>query len=688
MKFYTFVLIILLFLFLFSTETLIPAQHPTSELNINVHQETVDDWYKQPQIYAMVALPPDKIKKYHTTVNGLWNGFIGENFSSPFALGMLVESIFSGRTYSSDKEFVDTQHDQGMLVPGTILTTQGHRSFQQDDFEEFACRSVNGELCLWDAESDSYWMNALYPGFIDWCINHGKKAIDAGADIIVLDEIQGNSLIPLYQWSSQYTGIPAPGFSSETIEAFRVYLVETYTSQELSNFFEIEDIETAKLKDRIGQTMNLSYLDRIQADALIEDYQLFLEQSNFEAKKRLIQSLRDYAEEKNKSLVISANSFALGTPQSFGFWAKGLIFADLIDLFTFENTYTAVFDQTIPDFYQTKWLAWHRLAYAATGAPAVSLIDTQTLKAVNENMFPLLGFSHSLGILCAESFANKGSFVNYHFPVFNRERNWNDVQKIHEFVTDNCDLYDYSAESYGDVSLLFLYSKGMREHMNTYLGCAQALAESHIPFEVVFDGDGMYLNASLSFEDIKDYPVLIIPSLLKITPEQKNVIKTYVQEGGVALIFDAEEMDLDDFTGEVSYGNGLFYIFKEDLAKKYFETYDDSYRRLLADTISSYSDISLLINNNDRKIIATPYYQNDNNRVILHLVNYDHIGFFDFIWPHSNIQIELTYPSFLVESIHIKYMDDSIEKLDFEYDQDYIYFTVPFLKDYAVVIID
>ena len=34
-----------------------------------------------------------------------------------------------------------------------------------------------------------YWMNASNPAFIDWCINHGKKAIDADADMIVLDEI-------------------------------------------------------------------------------------------------------------------------------------------------------------------------------------------------------------------------------------------------------------------------------------------------------------------------------------------------------------------------------------------------------------------------------------------------------------------------------------------------------------------
>ncbi len=89
----------------------------------------------------MVALPPNDVQKFHITVNGLWNGFFVENLSSPFAYGRYFESIYSGKTYESDEEFVQSQHDQGLLVPGTILTTQGHESLQGDLLEEFACRS-------------------------------------------------------------------------------------------------------------------------------------------------------------------------------------------------------------------------------------------------------------------------------------------------------------------------------------------------------------------------------------------------------------------------------------------------------------------------------------------------------------------------------------------------------------------
>jgi len=241
-------------LFLFSSVHIFVA-HQSKDTNKVMNQTTPlteVDWYLYPQIYAMTAMPSEMIDEYHITVNGLWNGFIGDNLSSPFALGRLLESVFGGNTYDSDADFVQAQHDKGMIVPGTILTIQGHRSFQQDDFDTFASRSIDGALCPWDKGADSYWMNILDPGYLEWCINHGKKAIDAGADIIVLDEIQGNSLIPTYQWASQYTGDPAPGFSDVTINGFQQYLIEAYSSSELSDFFGIPDINTYDLKTRIA----------------------------------------------------------------------------------------------------------------------------------------------------------------------------------------------------------------------------------------------------------------------------------------------------------------------------------------------------------------------------------------------------------------------------------------------------
>jgi hypothetical protein len=657
-----------------------PEKHPANDAH--------NAWYTSPQVYNMGAFSTEDIEKYHITVNGLWNGFIGDNLSSPFAFGRLLEYVFSGKMYESDKAFVDAQHAQGVKVPATILTTQGHRSFQEDDFEGFACRSVNGELCFWDESSDSYWMNANNPGFINWCIEHGKKAIDAGADMIVLDEIQGNGLIPLYQWSSQYTGLPAPGFSKQTIAAFQSYLLEKYTVDELRSLFNISSIESYDFCSRIAATMNLTYEDRITVDPLIKEYCVFLEVSNFDAKKHLIESLRTYADEKDSDIVITANSYALGTNQPMGFWPIGLHFADLIDMFTFENTYTVFVDKPIPDFYRTKWLAWERLAYASTDAPAVILIDTSTLEAINDKIFPFFGFSHSLGILCAEAYANKGSFVNYHFPFYNREKNWGSCQDIQGFVMDNTEVFEYSSKIFTDVGIVFLYGEGMRQHMNTYLGCAQALAESQIPFEVVFDGDGFYLDSSLCLDDLERFSLIVVPSLLSVTEQQKQVIKDFVSSGGIAIVFDAGELGFLDDVGELSYGNGLFYFFDQDCGKMYFENYDNSYRQSLADCVRRYVSDVLLVNKDGRRIVVTPYLQDENNRVILHMINYDHIGFFDFIWPQSDIEVHVKRPSFTVHDVILLSPGDEPAFLSYEITDQYIIYTVPRLKDYGVVVIE
>jgi hypothetical protein len=166
----------------------------------NTSFEAEKEWFKKTQVYSMAALPQEDVAKYHITVNGLWNGYIGE-VPSPFAFGRMLESLYSGRVYNSDKEFVDTLHNLGQIVPGTILTSQGHEKMQGERLADFACRSASGALPDFDLDAGSQFMCAIKGGFKDWMIRHGKRAIDAGADLIVLDEIQGNSLFPMFQLS-------------------------------------------------------------------------------------------------------------------------------------------------------------------------------------------------------------------------------------------------------------------------------------------------------------------------------------------------------------------------------------------------------------------------------------------------------------------------------------------------------
>ncbi len=642
----------------------------------------------------MLAFAPDHVDKYHITVNGLWNGFFVEDngTSSPFALGRFLEEYFSGNTYSSDYEFVETQHQAGLKVPATILTIQGHQTLQEDKLENYASRDPDGNLCPWDYNANSYWMNILDPGYLQWCIEHGKKAIDAGADMIVLDEIQGNGLIPMYQWASQYLEeIKAPGFSNQTIEAYRAYLSDTYTTAELQNTYNIDNITSYDLKARIMQTMHLVYQERLQADNLFPTYQLFLEETNYQAKISLIEELRAYAQSQGKDIVITANSYALGTPRDAGFWPKGLHFCDHLDFFTFENTYTAD-ENTLTAYPRNKWLAWEKLAYASTQSPPAVLIDTNAFTEVtssNSNQPLCSGYKNYLGILAAECFANRGSFVNYYFRIEGKENTWENVERICKFVQDNQDFYDNPQTLHTDVAILYLYSEGMRTKSDTYLGCAQALAESDINYEVVFSGDGRYVQDQLSIDELADYDVIMIPNVLNITDNQQQIISSYVESGGVAIIFDNGPLDLPSTPGEHSYGNGTYFSLQiqnqEDIGSQFYQTYDSSLREKIVQSLLNYTDSLFEIEGHEGTVVGTCYRQED--RLLLHLVNYDYGSFLDIMHEKTDVSIRIKQPEFEVGEIVVSSPDFVQQHLPFTEKDGFLEFTIPKLRLYDLVVL-
>jgi hypothetical protein len=161
-----------------------------------------------------------------------------------------------------------------------------------------------------------------------------------------------------------------------------------------------------------------------------------------------------------------------------------------------------------------------------------------------------------------------------------------------------------------------------------------------------------------------------------------------VEQGGVAVVFDAASLGFSDETGEMSYGDGWFYFIEDNLGKEYFETYDDEKRQTFVDIIDNYDISKLEVSSNNRRVVVTPYVDSDVDRLILHVVNYDHIGFFDFLWPQSNIQIQIQKPEFHVDTIHLYTMDGSSVKIMPDITDSIIQFTIPRLKDYVVAVIE
>jgi hypothetical protein len=647
-------------------------------------------WYEEVQVYDMVALPPNDINRFHVTVNGLWNGFYSpENISSPFAFGRYLESIYSGKTYNTDEEFVTGQHEQGLLCPGTVLTTQGHRSFQGDLVEQYTCRSANGEMSQWDLEG-AVFMCSNNPGWIEWIIEQGKKIIDADGDLIVLDEIQGNGFVVWFQFLSHYLNIKEPGFCQYCIGGFRNNLSEKYTSSELLDLYGIEDIETYNLTSRIAETMDLTYYDRIAADSLIKDYISFQEWNNYEAKVHAIEEMRNYAATQGKECVICANSFALGTPRSGDFWVKGLQFSEVLDFYCFENEYGAKSEVLLPRYPRNKWIAWEKLATVATNSSPVILLKAGAVQSIWENPFILLGkVNNYLAVHCAEAYSAGASFANWFVKPLDKWRKWRGCANIYKFVLENRELYESKSLIDSSVGVLYLYGEGMRDNSDSYLGLGQMLAESNIPYEVIFDGDGLYLKETLTLDKLNGFEVLLVPNVVDITNTQEMLLKNYVHNGGIAIVNDPEELGLLNVEGEQIYGDGYFYVMLEDKGYEYFYSYNDKYRKDVIDVVDSYIDRNIIIKNSNRKVVAYPYYQPEEDRMIIHLVNYDHRFLFDIIRPKIFVKIEIQKPSFNISKISVISSDfHNKRELNYSIEDNFVTFTVPILWIYDVVIIE
>ena len=97
----------------------------------------------------------------------------------------------------------------------------------------------------------------------------------------------------------------------------------------------------------------------------------------------------------------------------------------------------------------------------------------------------------------------------------------------------------------------------------------------------------------------------------------------------------------------------------------------------------------ITIKNSNRKVVAYPYYQQEEQRVVVHLVNYDHRFLFDFIRPKIFVKIKMQKQAFDVNKVSVVSPDlPNKRELEFYFEGNFLLFTVPLLRIYDVVIIE
>jgi hypothetical protein len=595
----------------------------------------------QAQTYGILTMNPEDAAARGWSVNGLWAGFgMPEAVRGVTHLLSPSDEYPARWSYPTMKDYVDRSHEAGILVPGTILGI-GEFVLLHKRFPEIllgTCRLADGSTAYYS--QDRLFMCSNNPIYDEVMITLGNEAIDAGVDLIVFDEIQGNELT-LY-WPN------STGYCDHCLAAYREHLSSKYSTTELAGQFGIADLATADFVALLGPQGGKPWAE---TDALFKELWNMQKRNSFERGAKVVAALRAHMKEVRHVIPVCANTTEMGLQNFTGIRLSAVQWGSVVDFASFENSHK----ELLP---RGKWLAAERLAVAAFPAPPTVLIRYDPLHAMElEYLEGKSNRSVYLYGLLAEAYANGCGFVNYH-----QEKGlpaaaglWKETFEAQRFILQHRDLFNPRATTGADVAVLYVENEGQRYRTNSYMGIVQALAESHIPFDVLIDGGDGIVPVTLTEDTLKPYALVVMPHALNLTEEQNRALHAYTNKGGTVLTADPAEFDIPEADLVKDVGGGNFVAFPEitsgagttrDLGGAYFAEYDDATRALIADSVNKYADAVLQVSGADRNVCVYTRYDASPERLVIHLVNSDYDPGTNVMRPKANVKVRVKRPDY------------------------------------------
>jgi hypothetical protein len=599
------------------------------------------------QTYGMLPLDPEEAATKGWTVNGLWAGY-GMPEAIRSVTHLLAGDNYPVRwSYPTATAYAEACHRAGVLVPATIFGIGDHRLLRErfPQIERSACRLANGTRAYYEAGTRLF-MCSNNPVYNEILVTCGKEAIDAGADLIVFDEIQGNELT-LY-WPN------STGYCDQCLKAYRDYLRSNYSAREMKEKFHIDDLESFNFAKRLGSGPDPgSHWDH--QDALFKELWTLQKRLNFERAKKVVGELRAHMKQVGREIPICANTTEMGLEGSAGVRLSAVQWGQVVDFAAYERQR----EHLLP---RGKWVASERLADATFPLPSTVLIRYAPLnKMEREYLTGKTNRSVYLYGLLAEAYANGVGFTNYHQKkgLPQAAGLWEYVFRAQRFILDHRDLFKPRAETGAKVAILYIENEGMRYRTDSYMGMAQALAESSIPFDVLIDGGDGFVPLTLNEEKLEPYQLVILPQALDLAPQQKATVESYVSGGGTILTADPEVFG-SSREGEIARGKGKVVMLGSggpeegprpkrgawDYAAWYYHEYIDRIRAHIAKLVREHSDTVLELEGADRTVSAYPHLYPDEKRVVIHLVNSDYDAENNRMRPKQGLRIRLRRPGF------------------------------------------
>jgi hypothetical protein len=599
-------------------------------------------WLDRVQTYSMLPVTPATAAQMHVSVNGAWAGIDSDH-------PILPTTPSVRRKYGADvNAFVTDCRRAGLVVCGVVNGIEGMKGLRKrfPNLDEMACRNADGKPA-----SNAEWplMCTNNPDWIAAEVELGKAAIDAGAELLLVDTPMGSAFLS--------SGFLKAGFCRHCLTNFERHLARTYTARELRDRLGVERFDANAVTARLRPFQDFArkkqpFENDSPDDRLFREFILCQERASFDTRKLLIDRLRAYARGKKQPVAFCTNAADLGTMNAFGHWVRGIMFADLVDFFAYEQEVlpTGLPPDRLLPLPRGKWAAYHKLAYAIHGrrSPAVLHAGTMGKFLVDVMIKQKNPTSAWFGALAAEAYAANGAFILFHVEAplgstVGLQKFWARGIEVNGFVRAHPDLYEGGLRSGSPLAVLFLFNERGRTVPSvcpSYLGFAQALVEGNYPFDTVFGGDGRYVRDRLQLESLKRYAALIVPSPIDPTDNQKRVLQQFVREGGTLVAQELKGLGIDVelrpdrrsyLGGTAAYGKGRVYqlagkptpTWTDDVGANYFKTYEPGLREQVHDLARALGATAVVDASRHGQVSAFPVVQPEQRRVVVHLVNYD-----------------------------------------------------------------
>jgi hypothetical protein len=532
------------------------------------------------------------------------------------ATGVTWSVYYSGLN-DYDKNYVDELHQNGFKVGSNFPMVQGNITDNQSLRESACCRDINGDPIGFFG--NQYSMCGNNPAWREFLKNRVKEHVDGGADAVHIDEIGTSDCLCDY-----------------CMGVLNSYLSSRYSATQLRDLFGIDNIDSFNYRIYLLEKGAQSVWDDPN-QRLLNEYFMSQYLSRAAFVRELIQYARDYA---GRDILFSGNTYGLQPDQQ--------IYMPYLDF--------AVFEMPTGFLPEGKHFTKYLLAEAMSSSkPVIGFPDIFVLAAISRDDWWLWRHWLAEAYACGESFLIPYNSYTYGGGTYNIP-----VDKLSaytNFISSHPSYYE-NVSRIAKVALLHdLHSTLTNQAKwrawaawDNFENIGRVLQEAHIPFEIIYEGDGEFVDKPITLGDLEKYSVIIIPSYYDLDATTNNLLDQYSQGGGHIVRSD----DIPDGSNLVAEVRG--------------------------------TGVNLGLEANASSNLSVMVYKKGDS-LLLHLINYGYDNSVHDFTPQTQIEITLTIPNgvdLAGKTLRLLSPDTNEETINYTIQGDNVMFTIPNVHEYLI----